>query len=157
MQQGTDYHTVYSNFFLSFWTNDVDDFPKGYLNNFSTELSSQIFDCCPRNFLIQEERISNVVSTSHWIWPVYLLLSANEVVRRSCFQSCVSFSLFAHGGIHYPWCKRPHYAGALPDMFKLIQLYRGHPGTVGKWALRILMKCLLVESKIEEKVFNSME
>ena len=36
---------------------------KGYLN-FSTELSSQIFDCCPRKFLIQEERIGNVVSTS---------------------------------------------------------------------------------------------
>ena len=28
---------------------------------------TQIFDCCPRNFLIQEERIGNVVSTSHWI------------------------------------------------------------------------------------------
>ena len=40
-------------------------------NNFSTELSSQIFDCCPRNFLIQEERIGNVVSTSHWIRHVF--------------------------------------------------------------------------------------
>ena len=44
---------------------------KGYSSNFSTELSSQIFDCCPRNFLIQEERIGNVVSTSNWIRPVY--------------------------------------------------------------------------------------
>ena len=26
--------------------------------------------CCPRNFLIQEERIGNVVSISHWIRPV---------------------------------------------------------------------------------------
>ena len=46
-------------------------FFEGYLNNFSTQLSSQIFDCCPRNSLIQEERIGNVVSTSHWIWPVH--------------------------------------------------------------------------------------
>ena len=37
---------------------------EGYLNNFSTELSTQIFNCCPRNLLIQEERIDNVVSTS---------------------------------------------------------------------------------------------
>ena len=28
MQQGTDYHAGYSNFFLSCWTNDVEDFPK---------------------------------------------------------------------------------------------------------------------------------
>ena len=28
VQQGTDYHAVYSDFFLSFWTNDVEDFPK---------------------------------------------------------------------------------------------------------------------------------
>ena len=53
--------------FLSCWTNDVEDFFEGYLNNFSTELSSQIFDCCPRNFLIQEKQNGNVVSTSHWI------------------------------------------------------------------------------------------
>ena len=46
-------------------------FSKGYLNNFSTELSTQIFDCCPRNFLIQEERTGNVISTSHWIRPVF--------------------------------------------------------------------------------------
>ena len=39
-------------------------FSEGYLNNFSTELSTQIFDCCPRNLLIQEERIDNVVNTS---------------------------------------------------------------------------------------------
>ena len=51
-------------------------FSEGYMNNFSTELSSQIFDCCPRNFLIQEERIGNVVSTSHWIRPVLKLIHA---------------------------------------------------------------------------------
>ena len=45
-------------------------FSEGYLNNFSTELSTQIFDCCPRNFLIQEKQNGNVVSTSHWIRPV---------------------------------------------------------------------------------------
>ena len=28
MQQGTDYHAGYSNFFLSCWTNDVEDFLK---------------------------------------------------------------------------------------------------------------------------------
>ena len=44
---------------------------QSYLNNFSTELSSQIFDCCPRNFLIQEKQNGNVVSTSHWIRPVF--------------------------------------------------------------------------------------
>ena len=54
MQQGTDYHSVYSNFFSTFWTNNVEDFLKVTRSNFSTELSSQIFDCCPRNFLIQE-------------------------------------------------------------------------------------------------------
>ena len=27
-QQGTDYQSVYSYFFLIFWTNDVTDFPK---------------------------------------------------------------------------------------------------------------------------------
>ena len=43
---------------------------QSYLSNFSTELSSQIFDCCPRNFLIQEKQNGNVVSTSHWIRPV---------------------------------------------------------------------------------------
>ena len=48
-------------------------FSKGYLNNFSTELSSQIFDCCPRNFLIWEKQNGNVVSTSHWIRPVILV------------------------------------------------------------------------------------
>ena len=45
-------------------------FSEGYLNNFSTELSSQMFDCCPRNILIQEKQNGNVVSTSHWIRPV---------------------------------------------------------------------------------------
>ena len=40
-------------------------FSECYLNNFSTDLSSQIFDCYPRNFLIQEERIGNVVSTTN--------------------------------------------------------------------------------------------
>ena len=44
---------------------------EGYLSNFSTDLSSQILDCCPRNFVIQEERFGNVVNTSHWITPVY--------------------------------------------------------------------------------------
>ena len=52
-------------FFLKVLDQQCDKFPKGYPSNFSTELSSQIFDCCPRNFLIQEERIGNVVSTSH--------------------------------------------------------------------------------------------
>ena len=46
-------------------------FFEGYPHNFSTELSSQIFDCCPRNFLIQEERIYYVVSTTNWITPVF--------------------------------------------------------------------------------------
>ena len=35
------------------------------LFNFSTELSSQIIYCCPRNFLIREKQNGNVVSTSH--------------------------------------------------------------------------------------------
>ena len=58
-------------FFLKLLVQWCWKFSEGYLNNFSTELSSQIFDCCPRNFLIQKERIGNVVSTSHWIRPVY--------------------------------------------------------------------------------------
>ena len=65
-------------------------FSKGYLNNFSTELSSQICDCCPRNFLIQEERIDNVVSTSHWIRPV-----SRELVSRRliCDAQAMTLSL----------------------------------------------------------------
>ena len=46
-------------------------FSEGYLNNFSTELSTEIFDCCLRNFLIQEKQNGNVVSTSHWIRLVF--------------------------------------------------------------------------------------
>ena len=57
-------------FFLKFLDQWCWRFCESYLSNFSTKLSSQIFDCCPRNFLIQEERIGNVVSTSHWIRPV---------------------------------------------------------------------------------------
>ena len=37
---------------------------------FLHELSSQILDCCPRNFLILDEKIGNVVSTTNWITPV---------------------------------------------------------------------------------------
>ena len=59
-------------FFLTVLDRRCHKFSKGYSSNFSTELSSQIFDCCPRNFLIQEERIGNVVSTSHWIRPVFM-------------------------------------------------------------------------------------
>ena len=58
------------NFFLKVLDQQCHKVSKGYLSNFSTELSSQIFDCCPRNFLIQKETIGNVVSTSHWITPV---------------------------------------------------------------------------------------
>ena len=70
----------YANFFplIQFWQIWQNDlfmenldwcwrFSEVYLNNFSTELSSQIFDCCPRNFLIQEKQNGNVFSTSHWI------------------------------------------------------------------------------------------
>ena len=47
LQQGTDYHSVYSNFFLSFWTNDVKHFqrlPKEFLR--WAVISD--FYCCPR-------------------------------------------------------------------------------------------------------------
>ena len=37
-------------FFLKLLDQQCWRFSKGYLNNFSTELSSQIFDCYPRNF-----------------------------------------------------------------------------------------------------------
>ena len=57
-------------FFLKLLDQQCLRFSEGYLNNFSTELSTQIFDCCPRNFLIQEKQNGNVVGTSHWIWPV---------------------------------------------------------------------------------------
>ena len=56
-------------FFLKLLDQRCWRFFEGYLNNFSTELSSQIFGC-PRNFLIQEKQNGNVVSTSHWIRPV---------------------------------------------------------------------------------------
>ena len=57
-------------FILNFLNQQCNKFSKSYSNNFSTDLSSQIFYCCPRNFLIQEERIGNVVSTTNWITPV---------------------------------------------------------------------------------------
>ena len=79
MQQGTDYQVVNSNFFKKFLDQWCWRFSERYPNNFSTELSSQIFDCCPRNFLIQEERIGNVVSTSHWIRPVVQIWCAIHV------------------------------------------------------------------------------
>ena len=66
-------------FFLKLFNQRCWRFSEGYLNNFSTELSTQIFDCCPRNFLIQEERISNVVSTSHWIRPVETFYSCEDM------------------------------------------------------------------------------
>ena len=59
-------------FFLKLLDQRCWRFSKGYLSNFSTELSSQIFDYCPRNFLIQEKQNCNVVSTSHWIRHVFL-------------------------------------------------------------------------------------
>ena len=64
-------------FFLTVLDRRCYKFSEGYPSNFSTEWSSQIFYCCPRNFVIQEERIGNVVSTSHWIRPVYR--SAHEL------------------------------------------------------------------------------
>ena len=70
-------------FFLKFLDQRCWRFSKGYLNNFSTELSSQIFYCCPRNFLIQEERIGNVVSTSHWIRPVLCVIGTEYVLQKS--------------------------------------------------------------------------
>ena len=57
-------------FFLKVLNQQCHIFSKGYFSNFSTDLSSQIFDCYPRNFVIQEEGFGNVVSTSHWITPV---------------------------------------------------------------------------------------
>ena len=63
-------------FFLTVLDRWCHKFSEGYLSNFSIKLSSQIFYFFPRNFLIKEERIGNVVSTSHWIrhvlrvrWP----------------------------------------------------------------------------------------
>ena len=59
-------------FFLKLLDQQCWRFSEGYLNNFSTELSYQIFDCCPRNFSIQEKQNGNVVSNSHWIRPVFI-------------------------------------------------------------------------------------
>ena len=82
-------------------------FSEGYLNNFSTELSTQIFDCCPRNFLIQEERIGNVVSTSHWIRPVLWQTSVYVLqffLRFELNKSCMSALVFRHSWI--PICTK---------------------------------------------------
>ena len=54
---------------------------KIYLNNFSTKLSSQIFDCYPRNFLIQEKQNGNVVSTSPWIRPVVREMKQSKAIN----------------------------------------------------------------------------
>ena len=64
--------TIFVNsFFLKLLDQQCWRFSEGYLNNFSTKLSSLIFDCYPRNFLIQEKQNGNVISTSHWIRPVF--------------------------------------------------------------------------------------
>ena len=74
------HNAVYSNFFLKLLDQRCWRFFEDYLNNFSTELSTQI--CCPRNFLIQEKQNGNVVSTSHWIRPVIVL--ANIIWKSIC-------------------------------------------------------------------------
>ena len=73
-------------------------FSKSYPSNFSTEFSSQIFDCCPRNFLIQEERIGNVVSTMNWITPVYRFMADEPFGYVNTV--CKPRTLLTH---HY-WC-----------------------------------------------------
>ena len=64
------HNPVYSNFFLSCWTNDVEDFLKITWIIFppSCQLRFSIFVL--ETFLIQEKENGNVVSTSHWIRPV---------------------------------------------------------------------------------------
>ena len=111
VQQGTDYLAVYSNYFLSCWTNDVEDFLK-----ITWIISpSQIFDCCPRNFLIQEERIGNVVSTSHWIRPVNTAkwyLPVNKIAQlmfhlsKSSFRLSLCFSAWCEWTF-CGWTKKP--------------------------------------------------
>ena len=66
---------------------------KGYPNNFSAKLSSQIFKCYARNFLIHEERIGNVVITTNWITPVQLLIAKTWcciflVIKEECCSDC---------------------------------------------------------------------
>ena len=104
VQQGTDYHGVYSNFFWSCWTNDVEDFPKvtWIISPLSCHLRFSIVVL--KTFLIQEERIGNVVSTSHWIRPVleaafkccrwqitfpWRRLECCWFPNRECFQSLI--------------------------------------------------------------------
>ena len=62
--------TQFIQFFLKLLDQQCHKFSKSYQINFSTDLSFQILDWCPRNFEIQEEGFGNVVSTSHWITPV---------------------------------------------------------------------------------------
>ena len=95
------HNVVYSNFFLSCWTNDVEDFPKATWVISPPSCHLRFFDCCPRNFFIQEKQNGNVVSTSHWIRPVYKLtpfwrahfnefkysLSVGHRVLRNSFES----------------------------------------------------------------------
>ena len=75
-------------FFLKLLDQQCWRFSEGYLNNFSTELSTQIFDCCPRNFLIQEKQNGNVVSTSHWIRPVIYMNVAFFKIEHACDHYC---------------------------------------------------------------------
>ena len=64
------HQSVYSHFFLRFWTNDVTNFPKvtWVISPPICHLRFSMFVL--ELFLIQEERIGNVFSTSHWIRPV---------------------------------------------------------------------------------------
>ena len=79
-------------FFLKLLDQRCWRFSEGCLNNFSTELSTQIFNCCHRNFLIQEKQNGNVVSTSHWIRPVMRLSLINA--SRKSFVNWSEYELF---------------------------------------------------------------
>ena len=78
---------------------------------------------------IQEKQFTQPILFSSLInYLDYLLLTANEVARRYCFQSCLS--VHSGGGRkwvpcdHYPLCHWPsHHTGTIPpDKFKLVQL-----------------------------------
>ena len=92
MQQGTDYHTVYSNFFLSCWTNDVEDFPKVTWIISPPSCQIRFFDCCPWNFFNSRRK--------DWQCSQYLTLNPTCATG---FSTSVHGKLIRHWSLARTW------------------------------------------------------
>ena len=85
-------------------------FSKGYMDDFSTNLSPQIFDCCPRNWS------GNVVSTSHWNRSVLKICGKKEgfwyrfhIIKLPKMHECqcCQLNLAVSSDINDQWIMQP--------------------------------------------------